>query len=738
MIKNILFALLLFTQLFFSQEKSYYHQALESLETGDTTSAIDLLLLSLRREKVDSSNYLLAKIYFNSESSDRLNKGRIYLNDAIQINPTNIDYRLLMADMHKKAYKNNLFDRDALTRAEHEYYKILGIDNDFEEAHFELAKLFERRYYEFANSEIANLDLELHLDPDEMYQDDIVKTRWNEFVKDVYKSGSFASIKLDDKAEEYFNTAIDHFRNTVRINNKNLEAFYKSAMLFNYSKKYNEAIKIAETGEQNLPDAYELKLAMAYAHHKLSNFKKSQENFDKAFEKMSDLDKTEYKIQSVFEIVQPSFKERIESKSLGEIEKILDYFWRIKDPLNLTPQNERLLEHYCRMLYANYYLSPYDPYVHDLGDVEIKGWKSERGNIYVRYGEPELKKRLRANGINYKTDIWDYGDFEFNFVDATNRKNFKLGDSFAGGMFTSQYGGESKKLSDDLMLSMPNDYKPNYQGPLFDMPFNLYQMKGKYATDVYLNFSIENEQLITSNSVYEDGINYGVFFFDNFMNPIVELRDSLHVFDNSNFVKINDENSFFVKSLHSVFPSKDGNFAFEVERKNDNGIATNRSKLKVRRFPKLDVLLSDIVLASDVKLLDAAGTTITRGNYNILPNPLSTFSSDTQLFLYFEIYNLQKDSSNLTNFEQQIAIQEKQEDGLSGILNSFTDFIGIDSKGDKITLASNYSTLESDPQIYLQLDLGEYDEGEYQITVTIKDNVADKQISGTADLIWQK
>ena len=724
-----------------SQEKTYYHKAVNALEAGDTNSAIDLLKLSIRREKIDSANYLIADIFSKGNSTDRLNRGRSFLNDAIQMNPKNINYKLLMANMHKRAFKINLFDRDALSRAEYQYYQILEIDNNFEEAHFELAKLFERKYYEFVNSEIANLDLKLQLDQGEMYQEDVAKTKWNEFVTDIYKSKSFATLKLDEKANEMFDTAIGHFSNTIRINGKNFEACYKAAMLYNFAGKYSDAVEIIEKGEKHFPHVFELKLAKAYANHKLSNFKLAQENFNMAFSLMDPTDRTEYKIQSVMEIIQPSFRDRIKRRNAEDLEQILDYFWRVKDPLNLTAQNERLLEHYCRMIYANYYLSPYDPYIHEPGEVEIKGWKSERGNIYVRYGEPEVKRRLRSKDIamsgNFKTDIWDYGDFEFNFVDMTNRKNYKLGDAFAGGQFTSQFGGDSKKLSDDLMLSLPNDYKPEFAGPQFNLPFNVYQMKGEHATDVYLNFSIDQKQLANENSVYKDGINYGVFLFDKYMNPIVELRDSLIKFDNSNSVKIDEENSYFVKSLYSSLPPKEGNFAFEVQRKNDKGIATNRAKLKVKRFPKSDVLLSDIVLASDVKIADASGTTIKRGEYNILPNPVATFSDDTPLFLYFEIYNLQKDSSSLTNFEQQITIQEKEEEGLSGILNSFTDFIGIDSKGDKITLSSTYSTLESEPRIYLQLQMNDYDESEYIIGVIIKDNISGKEVTGTANLIWK-
>ncbi len=766
--KKLLFFVFLLSISMFSQEQTYYQKAIVALESGDVSSAKDLFQLSIRREKISDANYELAKIYSKEKSTDALNKGRRALNDVIRWYPDSIKYRLLMAEMHKKAFKINIFDKDALSRAEGEYDEVLNVDYDNEEAHFELAKIYERKFYEFVDSEISFLDLAPLKSEGEMYGDNLTRQSENDFKRDLLEEGTIPSLSFNDKAKDYFNTTLDHFLNTIRVNLKNDDAAYRTAMLLNFDKNYPKAIEIVDNAEAVLPKNYNIKLAKAFAYHRLSEFKLAQEYFDKAFSLMNKKELNEFKLQSVMEIIQPSFKENLKGKTNSEIEKILDYFWKIKDPLNLTKQNERLLEHYSRMVYADYYLSDFDPYLHNHGDVEIKGWKSERGKIFLRYGLPKKIMRFRPGmsialtdsiGFeesvirpealysseqlrdkrfdpdretrDYKTEVWLYDDFVFSFADMTNRKNYKLDDDFGGGAFGSQYKGNSKKLSDDLMLSMPNDYKPNYEGPIFNLDFDVFQLKGDSATEVYLNYVTD-----IKDSKFNDGLTYGLFFFDKYMSSVFEKRDTLTEISTNPKIKFGKDSTLVVNSIKAVIPPQEGNFSFETIRNNDKGVFSTRGKYTVKDFSKDYLQMSDIILASDIKSTDAAVTTIKRGEYNILPNPVKTFSKNIPMFIFFEVYNLQKDNSNLTNFEQQITIREKSGDTPSDILNSLGDIIGFSDEGEEITLSSNYSTLESNQKINLELDMSDYDEGEYIIQVTIKDNVAGKETASSVNLTW--
>jgi hypothetical protein len=123
-----------------------------------------------------------------------------------------------------------------------------------------------------------------------------------------------------------------------------------------------------------------------------------------------------------------------------------------------------------------------------------------------------------------------------------------------------------------------------------------------------------------------------------------------------------------------------------------------------------------------------------RNNISILPNPTKYFNNKLPLYLYYEVYNLAKGQNNLTDFEQRITIQKKEE---GGIFSSFLDAIGIDKSGNKVSLSSNYQTQEKDPQMYLQLDMNSYEPGDYIINVSAKDKISGAETSSSAELIQQ-
>ncbi len=84
-------------------------------------------------------------------------------------------------------------------------------------------------------------------------------------------------------------------------------------------------------------------------------------------------------------LVDPEGTGKYDSLSEQEYKAEIDIYWNANDPLFLTKYNERLLEHYSRVAYANL----------RFGFNDIPGWKTDRGEVYVRYGEPLNKTRFR-------------------------------------------------------------------------------------------------------------------------------------------------------------------------------------------------------------------------------------------------------------------------------------------------------------------------------------------------------
>src|SRR6185503_19891337 len=70
-----------------------------------------------------------------------------------------------------------------------------------------------------------------------------------------------------------------------------------------------------------------------------------------------------------------------------ERERVIEEFWRRRDPDPNTDENEYREEYYERIAYANEHFAS-----------GIPGWKTDRGRIYIVYGKPDEIETPPAGG----------------------------------------------------------------------------------------------------------------------------------------------------------------------------------------------------------------------------------------------------------------------------------------------------------------------------------------------------
>ena len=129
---------------------------------------------------------------------------------------------------------------------------------------------------------------------------------------------------------------------------------------------------------------------------------------------ISQLDANEQAVyRDLSHVAPPDELKTWEAASVSEREALWRTFWNERDANAATIENERLVEHYRRVMYARIHFSekqyPYD----------------RRGEIYVRYGEPEDRRRfmVRANEDQYAS-VLPSGNPA---VDAIREQNYQFG-----------------------------------------------------------------------------------------------------------------------------------------------------------------------------------------------------------------------------------------------------------------------------------------------------------------------
>lgn len=88
-------------------------------------------------------------------------------------------------------------------------------------------------------------------------------------------------------------------------------------------------------------------------------------------------------------------------------------FWKQRDPNPNTPENERKIEYFERVRRADEMFR----------SAREKGWRSDRGRVYIVYGEPSEIDRYPNEMNAYPYEIWSYNNLEggviFVFGDIT-------------------------------------------------------------------------------------------------------------------------------------------------------------------------------------------------------------------------------------------------------------------------------------------------------------------------------
>ncbi|MDX1617740.1 MAG: GWxTD domain-containing protein [Balneolaceae bacterium] len=114
-------------------------------------------------------------------------------------------------------------------------------------------------------------------------------------------------------------------------------------------------------------------------------------------------------------IVDESTLKRLKSGSNAEKEKKFRAFWEERDPTPNTEFNELMAEYYRRIDYA------YEQF----STINVSGYNTDQGRIYIQYGPPNSIERKFPPG-EPAVEIWNYGKRQFIFRAVSGFGQFEL------------------------------------------------------------------------------------------------------------------------------------------------------------------------------------------------------------------------------------------------------------------------------------------------------------------------
>ncbi|HKB85165.1 MAG TPA: GWxTD domain-containing protein [Ignavibacteriaceae bacterium] len=695
---NILAAVLvLYVSAVSAQEpdvNAFHSRGLTALKEGKIKEAEELFSRSAEEYSFAPSYFELAKIEFDKNTVYSRGKARTYIQKAIWKDPRNIDYRLLKA---------KLIDVFSSSMAYDVYEDILDIDSANTEALFNLGRISEDGFYEYHNS--------------------------------FMEYGPDASISYNDFAYKDFSKAETFFKKAINSDPGRIDSYMHLGYLYSEAGQYEDAIPLLNRVVQIDSSTKNAYLFLGYLYYKTFRDSSSQSAYKKALGLMTKEEKKDFQDSTTMMLWGDKENEP------GNIEKSVNEFWDRRDPLYLTKYNERLLEHYSRVAYSNLMFS--------VTMQNIEGWKSDRGEIMVRYGEPLNRVRLRpyinAGGktqMMLKTDLWVYKNKAFGFTDDFMNKNFRFSVPALNGRYLSQFSFDTYSYVTSLRRTEPEDYEPEFKGPVFTLPYSVIQFKdldndNNRNTRIYVNYALDISHKAELRNKYLLQHQSGLFLTDSNYNRTGQKVEDFTYLGSERELRLSRYEKYWVNSLELETKPDSVSLAFEVIRNLDGGVSTNHFRYLVKDFDTGKLEISDIVLASGIDKQSSGRYSLTRKKLNILPNPTQTFTRSTDIFLYYEVYNLEQDADRKTNFEQKITLKKVNENSfIENIFSSLAHLFSTKNE-DEVTLTTNYQSLEKNTQVYLQLDMKGRRPGDYIITVTAADKLSGSAASSQTVLKWR-
>lgn len=144
-----------------------------------------------------------------------------------------------------------------------------------------------------------------------------------------------------------------------------------------------------------------------------------------------------------------------------------------------------------------------------------------------------------------------------------------------------------------------------------------------------------------------------------------------------------------------------------------------RQDMVIEAYPQTQLRISDLELAwqiSETKEKNKFG----KGHLEVIPMPTKTYPRDRSIYVYYEIYNLQRDAFGQTRYRVEYTIRSQEKPSLGALISQLVKTI---SRGKKEEIAIDFEQVgsRSSEATYIALDLTACGLGRHTVSVEITD-----------------
>ncbi len=342
-------------------------------------------------------------------------------------------------------------------------------------------------------------------------------------------------------------------------------------------------------------------------------------------------------------------------------------FWTAWDPLYLTPSNEFWAEYVSRMAYVDLRFG--------LPEYDVPGWRTDRGQIWVRYGAPARRASYPATtgtagdpeSLGRVTTVWSYGRNGPVFV-------FRGMPGYRGATFANDF----RFYAENHRARQPARFTAPSLPALLRIPAQVARFRGggdEIELEVYAAVPLDSLREVVGAPVatFETGL-FVVEPGGAEIRRVTEVREA--TLEDGGALPMNWRARVPAGQPHIV--------SAEARDPLSWAAAVHRARVDARSFPAGEPSVSDILLTRSLEVV--ADPPRARTDFRMVPEPTLTYAPDDEIGAYFELYNLLPDSDRFASYELELAVtvEEIHRTGsLAQLLGELADRWGLSAEGDQ-------------------------------------------------------
>lgn len=577
----------------------------------------------------------LAKLYLAQQTPDSRQHAERAIRQAIRLDPDRVAYQLALGDL--------FWVQGFWSRAEAQYKKIYEMHPDHAEAAYKVG------YMTFRNS--LKYEGMVHAESG-------VVMDWSHYAS----SGREQAINFLEKS--------------IELDARFRDAYYQLGFVCLEDDRPKDLIRVSQQLLKQYPEDKDALLFCGLGYKTMNDYERAHEFYTRALAHMSAEERAV--MESVDLIVSKKEKQQL---ALGEIQtgdgEAHTRFWRARQPLFLTGFNERQIEHYSRIAYANLRFSR--------PSQGIQGWQTDMGKVYIKFGAPVHRSAQRpsmdggTSTVRPHIERWFYEGYAISFQnwDGLDGWGFAPTEMYAtllGGANIPT--GAAMHLSDDpspreVFQKAPARFIDPYLDQKYSVPHQVAAFREHDSIRIEVSYALPRSELSifrrrlirpASPMVEIDPhevlmLEDGIFLFDTHWEKVQAQQERRHLRLPSPEATpgsphrryILSENGRFLFSTNRLYAAPGTYHLIAEARDNTSGTIGTFRTLRDFSFGDQTLSMSDLLVASRIDPLIAFPEG--REDLEIIPNPIRTFSQSDFVYVYFEMYNLQRDAFGRTAYE---------------------------------------------------------------------------------------